>query len=359
MLLKMPGGISVVTIMKRKILTITFLLFIVFSGGILLYRPSEQDSRATSLLEINRFLMGTSWTIKVPVSGKESGKGPLEVIDSAFQELARIEELMSEWRPETPLSRINRESGIKPVEVPVELKEIIERGIEYGRLSDGAFDITWLGMGGLWHFGDDFRIPESHEVSEALARVDFRKIEVEGNQVFLPEKGMAIGLGGIAKGYAIDRAAKIMRDAGIRDFLIDGGGDILVEGRVGDRAWRVGVRNPRGGTGDLITKISVPGGAVVTSGDYERFKMVNGRRFHHIIDPRTGWPADQCRSVTLYSSSAERADVLATAVFILGVKKGSALVQKFADAEAMIVDSNGEIIMTEGFKKLIAERGGG
>ena len=341
--------------MKRKILISVFLLFIVFTLGMLLLRKSAFESYNSGTVEVTRSLMGTSWTVKIPLDRDLDRETALSVVDSVYVELDRIEALMSEWQPETPVSLVNSNAGAQPVAVPEELVRILERGIEYGRLSQGAFDITWRGMGALWTFGEDFRVPGEKEVSEAVRRVDFRKIVLEGNSVFLPEPGMAIGLGGIAKGYAIDRAGMKIRQAGIRNFLVDGGGDILASGNVNGRSWLVGIQDPRGEQSDLIRKLSVSEGAVVTSGDYERFKIVDGRRYHHIIDPRSGYPADKCRSVTVFSSEAEKADVLATAVFVLGPEEGMRLIKMVGDSEALIVDSSGEIFMSEGFSSLIAE----
>lgn len=341
--------------MKRKILIFVFLLFIVFTGGMLLLREKSHRAFKPDTVEGTRSLMGTSWTIKIPLDSDIDKESAQAVVDSVFIELARIEKVMSEWQPDTSVSLINHNAGSRPVEVPEELVRIIERGIEYGRLSRGAFDITWKGMGTLWTFGDDFRVPGENEIRDAVGRIDFRKIVLRGNSVFLPEPQMAIGLGGIAKGYAIDRAGVKIRKAGIRNYLVDGGGDILAAGYINGRSWRVGIRDPRGGRSDLVRKLSVSGGAVVTSGDYERFRIVGGRRYHHIIDPRTGRPADKCRSVTVFSPEAEKADVLATAVFVLGPEEGLELINQDGDAEALIIDSSGEIFMTAGFEILIEE----
>ena len=321
----------------------------------LILRKKAYESYNSGTVEVTRSLMGTSWTIKIPLDGNLDRESALSAVDSVFTELDRIESLMSEWKPETPVSLINSNAGSRPVEVPEELVRILERGIEYGRLSQGAFDITWRGMGPLWKFGEDFRVPGKKEVAEAVRRVNFRKIVLDGNSVFLPDPGMAIGLGGIAKGYAIDRAGMKIRQAGIMNFLVDGGGDILASGNTHGRSWLVGIRDPRGERADLIRRLSVSGGAVVTSGDYERFNIVDGRRYHHIIDPRTGYPADKCRSVTVFSSQAEKADVLATAVFVLGPEEGMRLIREIGDSEALIVDSSGEIFMSEGFSSLIVQ----
>ena len=341
--------------MKQKILLLIFMLFILFTGGTLILREHSFGPSVPEVVETTRFLMGTSWKVKVSLDSGPEKEIVLKAMDGVFRELARIEDLMSEWQPDTPVSRINQGAGGQAVEVPEELLQIIERGIEYGRLSKGAFDITWRGMGSLWSLGDDFSVPDEQEVRAAVKRVGYSRISIEGNKVLLPDPGMAIGLGGIAKGYAIDRAGLKLRQAGIQNFMVDGGGDILVSGHIGDRSWRLGIRDPRGGPDDLIKKLSVQDGAVVTSGDYERFRLVNGRRYHHIIDPRTGWPAEGCRSVTVFSPGAERADVLATAVFVLGPDEGLELVEALEDSEALVVDSSGEIMMTSGFGKLISD----
>ena len=338
---------------RRKILLLAFLLFIVFTGGTLILRDGYRDTGPPEVIETTGFLMGTSWTIKVPLQEGWEKEVVREAVDASFDELARIEALMSEWRENTPVSRINLNAGVKPTRVPDELIRIIKRGIEYGRLSDGAFDITWRGMGRIWDFGEDFMIPSEEERQTAVGRVDCRKIEIGKDSVFLPEPGMAIGLGGIAKGYAIDRAGMKLRESGLGSFLVDGGGDILTAGEINGRPWRLGIRDPRGGPAELVHKLSLSGGAVVTSGDYERFRIVNGRRFHHIIDPRTGWPAEGFRSVTVYSSTAERADVMATADFVLGVEAGLELVRNTPGTEALVIDSEGNTRMTAGFASLL------
>jgi thiamine biosynthesis lipoprotein len=170
--------------------------------------------------------------------------------------------------------------------------------------------------------------------------------------VGLPEPGRAIGLGGIAKGYAVDRAAAVLRSAGFLNFYIDGGGDVLVSGRRGPRPWHVGVRNPRGGRNAILAVLSLEEGAVVTSGDYERYREIDGVRYHHIIDPRTGWPARESIAVTVYAPSAEAADALATAAFVLGPEAGSALIEDTPDTEALFVGAGGQVHVTSGWARL-------
>ena len=299
-------------------------------------------------VEVQRPLMGTMWNIEVVDHGRPDAAGA--AIDLAYAELERIEALMSEWKPESPISAINSAAGKNFVAVPQELRAIIARSKYYGEMSEGTFDITWHGIAHIWHFDDAFRPPSEAAVQEARRSVNFRAIEIDGDRVFLPKPGMSIGLGGIAKGYAIDRASKILSRAGFGDSLVDGGGDVLVSGvREDGQPWRVGVQDPRQERGRMLGLVRSSNRAVATSGDYERFRIVNGIRYHHIIDPRTGWPANASISVTVMAETAERAVVLAKPIFILGPEKGMAFARA-AGVEALIVDPQGRRFATDNFR---------
>jgi thiamine biosynthesis lipoprotein len=258
---------------------------------------------------------------------------------------------MSEWREDSPLAIVNQNAG-KTVAVPRELVEIIQRAIDYGHLTRGTFDITWRGMGDLWSFDESFRPPSPDRIAQALDKVGFERIVVDGTRVGLSDPEMAIGLGGIAKGYAIDRAAQVLRERGFANFLLNGGGDIFAAGRRGNREWMVGVRDPRGGPADIVARVRLEGAAIVTSGDYERYTVVDGVRYHHIMDPRTGRPARLCRSVTIVAQTVEEADVLATALFVLGPVDGLSLASSRPGLQAFIIDAAGEYWMTGGFEDM-------
>lgn len=330
---------------KTGFLLILPVLTILFS----LCRPSETTS--SSLYQEQRTLMGTEWRIQALPSLPGEFTKTRAAVEAAFQEVARIEALMSEWRPDSPLSAINEAAGGEPVQVPEELAALIKRAKHWGALSQGAFDITWKGMGHLWQFDDSFRVPEESSIRSALSRVDYRAIRIQGNRVGLSRPGMAIGLGGIAKGYAVDQAAETLRGFGIQDFLLDGGGDLYVSGSRSNQPWRIGIRDPRGSAEDLVAVLRGFQGAVVTSGDYERFKIVEGKRFHHIIDPRTGRPADDCRSVTVLAPKAEVADILATAIFVLGPTQGLELAAAEPGVDVLIIDGQSRLWMTEPFQQ--------
>ena len=294
--------------------------------------------------------MGTTWNIAVVDRG-HSGDARM-AIDQAYRELVRIDLLMSEWKPDSPISKVNAAAGAQPVEVPAELRAILERAKHYGDQSSGTFDITWHGMSRIWHFDDAFVPPTRAVVEEARRNVDYRAIQIAGDKVFLPKRSMSIGLGGIAKGYAIDRASAILARAGFPDSLVDGGGDVLVSGTREDGGpWRLGIQNPRAAHGETLGLVRAANRAVVTSGDYERFRIVNGVRYHHIIDPRTGYPASASISVTVIAETAERAVVLCKPIFILGPVKGL----EFARAQGvdtLIVDPHGKRYSTPGFDRV-------
>ncbi len=298
-----------------------------------------------------RSLMGTLWSIQVVRPPNRSELEARAALDLAFSEVARIEEIMSEWKPDSPVSAVNRAAGTGSIEVPQELADIVRRSIQWGEITHGAFDITWRGLGSLWRLEEGFVPPTEEEIQRRLLFVDYRRIQVDGNRIGLPSE-FQIGLGGIAKGYAVDQAGAILSRQGFDDFLVNGGGDVLGSGSKSGSPWTVGIRDPRGGPSDLVAKLSLSERtAVVTSGDYERYIIVNGVRYHHILDLRTGRPAALCQAVTVRAPAAEDADVLATALFVLGPQEGLALAGSLPGVDALIIDSQGQWWMTEGFHR--------
>jgi thiamine biosynthesis lipoprotein len=293
--------------------------------------------------------MGTVWNIEVPDHGR-SQDSVRAAVAAAYRELERIDAMMSEWKPESPISQVDAAAGEHAVEVPAELRELIERSIRYSQITDGTFDITWRGMGKIWHFDDSFAVPTASAVAAARSRIDYRAIQIDGNRIFLPA-GMSIGLGGIAKGYAVDRAAAVLAHAGLTDSLVDGGGDVLASGTRYGAPWRLGIQDPRREHGTILGVVDLTNAALVTSGDYERFRIVDGVRYHHIIDPRTGWPAAASIAVTVLSKTAEQGVVLGKGVFILGADKGMELA-KAQGIEAMLIDQQQARYFTPGFKRV-------
>ena len=316
---------------------------LVIAGGLLFWSLFHKPK--SGMVKVQRTLMGTIWNIEAGDDGHP--EQARQAIQSAYAELDRIDRLMSEWKPESPVSQIDAAAGKGAVEVPSELVELLKRSIVYSQKTEGTFDITWRGMGGLWRFDDAFQVPTREAVETARKRIGYRKIAIDGNRVSLPA-GMSIGLGGIAKGYAVDRASQVLRKAGFANTLVDGGGDVVVSGSRNGQPWRLGIQDPRAERGNLIGVVSLTGGAIVTSGDYERFRIVNGVRYHHIIDPRTGWPADGAASVTIICAEAERGVVFVKAVFILGAERGLKLAQA-EGLQALLIDTAGKRFATPGF----------
>jgi len=273
-------------------------------------------------------------------------------IDAAFAEIRGVDRLMSPRREDSDLMRINRLAGKGPVEVAPEVFEVVERAVSVSVRTGGAFDVSVAGLFGLWSFDPlSARVPAPGEIEEKLGLVDYRLIvmDKERSAVGLAREGMTIGLGGIAKGYAVDRAAEALAENGVSMAMVNAGGDLRVIGAHGDRPWRVGIRHPRK-IDAVIATLSIEDRAMATSGDYEKFFEKDGRRYCHILDPRSGEPADVVMSVTVVADRAWRADAMATALFVLGREAGMDLVEENGAIEAIIIDRNGERFVSSGLR---------
>ena len=270
---------------------------------------------------------------------------------AGYDEVRRIEILMTDWErpgePESDVVRINKAAGKQAARVSAETFEVIQKSMEMSRKSGGAFDITFAAMKGLWRFDEDLdkKLPPAAEITRRRKLINWRDVVVDtkARTVKLRRPGMRLGLGGIAKGYAVDRCAAVLRGEGLVDFMVQAGGDLYVAGSKGPTNWMVGVRDPRGGPRDIIARMQIKDHAFSTAGDYERAFVLDGKRYHHIIDPATGYPATASREVTIFAPTAFLADALDDAVFILGPKKGMALVESFPDCSTVIVDAKNQV----------------
>lgn len=274
-------------------------------------------------------------------------------VQAARDEIDRLDRMMTDWKPESPLMDVNRAAGVKPVKVPPELFFIVERSVRMSELTGGTFDISFAGAGKLWNWrAPDPQIPDPETVKASLKNVGWRNIVLDAKErtIFLKYPGVKIGLGGIVPGYAADLAIGKIRDLGIRDACVNMSGDLMVIGRKDGAPWNVAITHPRR-KGENLAVIPVSNAAVSTSGDYERYFMKDGKRYCHIIDPRTGYPADRCQSVTIIAPSTAFADALAKGVFILGPEEGMALAEKCDGVEAIIVAADGTVILSKGLRK--------
>lgn len=328
----------------RKIIFST--VFLLVTAMPLMSFVSESRSE---IFQKNTTVMGTALEMTLDAASNEKAD---KVFSSIEREMRRIEEEMSEWKETSTLSAVNRNAGIKPVKVPRELFNVIDAALKVSRVSDGAFDITWASMRGLWDFRPGFeRAPAPEEVNSRLGLVDYRDAVMDptGSTVFLKRKGMAIGLGGIAKGYAVDKAMEVAVKSGIRNAIIKAGGDMRVQGIGNSHGWEVGIQDPRE-RGRLLARLTLSNVSISTSGDYERFFIKDGVLYHHIMDPKTGYPARGTRSVTVIGPDTMTTDALSTAIFVLGPEKGLGLAEKLGQIEAIIVDSDGVVRTTSGIE---------
>ncbi len=313
-------------------------------------------------------MMGTRFSINLWLDAAKTPQQAAKAIEMAFMTMQRIEDIASEWRPQSDLSRLNRHAGQREIEIPEDLFEILARSKTISAATEGRFDVTFHAIGQLWSFKPGSLPPSSEAITAALNLVDWRGIELsaDGKHARLAQTKMAVGLGAVAKGFAVDAGSQVLRDHGFTHHIVEGGGDTFISGTKGGQPWRVGIQNPRRreekSTADAherattsIGWISVSNQAVVTSGNYERYFEYEGRYFTHILDPSTGWPLARDkspRSVTLVADNATDADAYCTAVTVMGSAAGMAFVEARNDLETVIVDASGQILLSSGLAKL-------
>ena len=292
----------------------------------------------------NESLMGTLVTIKVVHADEQAANAS---IDRAFTEMRRIEALLTNTDPGSEVSALNTQGEVKPASP--ELLQVLRFAVEYGEISGGAFDVTVQPLLDLYthSFRDLKRPPTAEEINTTLEQVNYRRIEVHDGWAALPAN-MSITLGGIAKGYIIDVAFRVLRADGMENVLINAGGDIRALGsNAQGQPWTLALQNPREAT-EYITRIHAADAAVATSGDYERYYDAE-KKFHHIVDPTTGYSALGLISVTVIADEAVRADGLATSVFVMGKDKGLALVDTLEGVEALVITEERDVFRSSGF----------
>lgn len=266
-----------------------------------------------------------------------------------------VDNKLSEWKQDALLSKVNNAAGKMPVEVPDDLFAAIQRSLTIAELTSGAFDPTWAALWEIWKFDGTNIVPTDSQLQQRLALVDWKAVtlDAEKGTIYLPYEGMMLGLGGVAKGVALDRARNALIQHGIRDFMIVAGGQVLVHGLNDGTPWRIGIRTPGEPQSEFMAVLEVSDLCVATSGDYEKFFEVDGVRYHHIIDPKTGKPARGVRSVTVISPDATLADALSTALFVMGPEKGMLCVNAIPSAEALFIDTNNQLLFSTNCKKLL------
>jgi len=275
---------------------------------------------------------------------------------AVFGEFDRLDAMMSVWKDGSDIVRLNAAAGEHAVPVSAETREVLNTARQISEQTGGTFDVTFAALSGLWKFDyqdKDESIPDRKAIEKRLPLVNYRDLVVDdaAGTAMLRRTGMRVNLGGIGKGYAVDRAVDVLRRSGLRDFMIQAGGDMYVGGTRGDRPWRVGIRDPRGPADRIFAALDLSDATFSTSGDYERFFTKGGVRYHHILDLRTGEPARLCRSVTLVTERAIVADALAKGVFILGPDAGMALIERTPGVQGVIVSAKNEVSISSGLRK--------
>ena len=288
-------------------------------------------------------LMGSRFDITVVANDSIQAN---KYIDTAVAEISRIEKLISSWDDNSQTSEINRNAGAKPLKVDKELFNLIERAIGISKLTDGAFDISYASMDRIWQFDGSMTVmPSEKEIKSSVEKIGYQNIVLDkkNSTVFLKLEGMKIGFGAIGKGYAADKAKTLLISKGVPSGIINASGDMNTWGKKpNNEDWKVAITNPMN-KNKVFALLPITNGAVVTSGNYEKYVNFNGKRYTHIIDPRTGYPSTGIISVTVFAPKAELADALATSVFVMGKEAGLDRINQLPKIECIIIDDKGNI----------------
>jgi thiamine biosynthesis lipoprotein len=321
----------------RKIIYFLVLSILILSLAGCGERQSPYASR-------NAFLLDTVVTIKI-----YDRNVPEKVWEDAFGEIERLDALLSVHTEGSDTARLNEAAGLSPVTVSPETLKVIQRSIYFSRMTGGLFDITAGPLVDLWAINPpEGHVPTAAELAETLPLIGWEDIEIdeEQSQAYLTRSDMAVDLGAIAKGYIADRVKEVLTADGIEHAIISLGGNIQF---VGDTAYGIGIQDPDKGSGEYLGRISLADASAASSGDYERYFEKDGVRYHHILDPQTGYPADTgLRGVSVAAPQSVDADALSTAVFLLGPKAGMVLIEELPDVEAVLITDDKTVLLSSG-----------
>ena len=294
-----------------------------------------------------RPLLGTQ--VSVLLWHEDEARGQ-EIVEQVFAEVERIDRLMSTYKEDSRISEINRRAATEPVVAGEELFSLIRRSLDISVLTRGAFDITYDSVGQHYDFRNRQR-PDDATIAAERELIDYRFVELDqaAGTVFFREQGVRINLGGIAKGYVVERGVGILRSSGVSNGIVTAGGDSRLLGDRRGKPWMVGIRDPRN-EGELAISVPLEDEAISTSGDYERFFVEGDTRYHHIIQPSTGEPASGVHSATVFGPDAVITDALSTSVFVMGVDQGLRLIATLPDYESIVIDAEGRIYYSDGLQ---------
>ena len=288
--------------------------------------------------------------LEITVVAKDTIQGN-QYIDLAITEVKRIEYLISDWIPSTQISQVNKNAGSKPVKVDKEVFDLVGRAIKVSQITSGAFDISYASMDKIWKFDGSMKaMPTEEAIKKSVSKIGYKNIILDTKEqtIFLKNEGMKLGLGGIGQGYIADKVKELLFSKGCNSGIVNVSGDINAWGRQPDgNPWTVGIVNPLN-KNKVFATFPLEDSAVETSGNYEKYVIFNGIRYSHIIDPRTGYPAQGVVSVSVFAKQTEIADALATGIFVMGVEVGIDLVNQLKGVECIMVDDKGKIHSSKG-----------
>ena len=288
--------------------------------------------------------------LEITVVAKDTIQGN-QYIDLAITEVKRIEYLISDWIPSTQISQVNKNAGSKPVKVDKEVFDLVGRAIKVSQITSGAFDISYASMDKIWKFDGSMKaMPTEEAIKKSVSKIGYKNIILDSKEqtIFLKNEGMKLGLGGIGQGYIADKVKELLFSKGCTSGIVNVSGDINAWGRQPDgNPWTVGIVNPLN-KNKVFATFPLEDSAVETSGNYEKYVIFNGIRYSHIIDPRTGYPAQGVVSVSVFAKQTEIADALATGIFVMGVEVGIDLVNQLKGVECIMVDDKGKIHSSKG-----------
>ena len=313
---------------------------------------SGEGRRDGPPVAVTRDYMAMGSQLKVTLWTTDEARA-IAAADRVAREFDRLESLLSIWKDGSDVVRLNAAAGRAPVEVSREMLEVLTAARRASEWTAGKFDITFGALTDIWKFDhdQDNTVPDAAAITARLPLVDYRAVQVDAAKrtAFISRPGARVHLGGVGKGYALDLAVTMLQREGFRDFLLQAGGDMYAAGTNNGTPWTLGIADPRGAH-DAFAAVTVRDATFSTSGDYERFFLKNGIRYHHLIDPGRGEPARGSRSVTIVADRALIADVLSTGVFIMGPVDGMALIEKMPNVEAVIVTASNEVLVSSGLK---------
>jgi len=332
----------------RRYNRIFLLLCFCTGGNYTCQKPAELQS-----FRMTRFAMGTVIEITVLDNSEKHANAAM---DAAYLEISRIGRLFYEYNPQSPLYAFGNRTSPE-VAMPEEVLSLVKRGLGISKLTNGAFDMTVGIILPLYDFKSEAPTPPTQKaIDSILAFISYKTLTVDEERGLLISSAPQTKLttGGIAKGYGVDRAIDILKKMKIRGALVNAGGDLRVLPRADGKKWKIGIQKPRA-TNQMMEIIAIDSGSVVTSGDYEKYFFYQGKRYHHIINPKTGFSADSCQSVTIIAPTAEMADGLATGIFVMGVNAGLELLESLPDCEGLIVRVDGKIFATKKFDNYLTK----